>query len=781
ARYQQWQAAYQARVGGPRRRRPAEPESRQPQPQAWSERPERQPVQAERGSTYTVIRAGQCAIGDYALVINNIGTLPLRWKRPAEGRPRLARAAVGRQAELDELHRRLTAGKGAAVVGRGTSAALRGQPAIGKTTLAAMYAARYGDRYPGGVLWLEVGPDRRSAADALPILQRIAAYAYAADAQAQTMLANTAFAPDLVRALLRGHGPMLVVIDDVWDPAILRELQDGLPDQAVVLLTTRKYDVAYALENNPAAIQELDVLSPPDARLLLQRGAPGLSDELADRLAKGLGRHALALTLAAGALAFRKAHRYEQTAAALLRRVAAGEGFGDLPRMDREERLTEVEIAFKYSYDELGRGADGATRQAWFRALGAFAPEADFDTGAAAAVWELERATAQEFLLGLEGLSLLHETAADRWQQHALLRAYALSLQRAGERIRFPERHADYYLALTRACYERKPRDYDRVEREFAQIQHAFAWCRANSPRRTTGLALLLSDFMRVRSRVGLLDQWLRAALQGAEVHGDRLGKANTLQSLGDLELRLGNLAQARSHYDAALPLYEAEQDRLGKANTLQSLGDLELRLGNLAQARSHYDAALPLYEAEQNPIGKMNTWISLARLEAGLGNLAKAGQYYQRTFDLAEQIDFGDHPVTRDLRQEYAQLGQARQLSPDEISSVQQLADLLIAWIQTPDWAQSEAYLQEHAADLLGDEAEAALALLRQANPDAETIPVHQALLRRCREIGIEAAYREFRAALAVASLLPGGRGAGGRGEGKPKDISKRRTWEVK
>ncbi len=792
ARQQQWQAAYQGRVGGPLRPTPAEPEARQPQQQGWQERAERQPVQAERGAKYTVIRASQCAIGDYALVINNIGTLPLQWKRPAEGRPRLAHAAVGREVELDELHRRLTAGKGTAVVGRGTSAALRGQPAIGKTTLAAMYADRYGDQYPGGVLWLEVGPNRRSAADALPILQRIATYAYAADAQAQAMLENTAFAPDVVRALLGGHGAMLVVIDDVWDPAILRELQDGLPKDAVVLLTTRDYHVAYALQESADAIQSLDVLSPADARALLQRGAPGLSDELADRVATGLGRHALALTLAAGTLAFRKAHRYEQTAGELLRRVAAGQGFGDLPRMDQTERLTDVEIAFKYSYDELGQGARGAEQQAWFRALGAFAPEADFDTAAAAAVWETDTTAAQEFLLCLDGLSLLQETAADRWQQHALLRAYALSLQMALERIRFPERHADHYLALTQICYESKPRAYDRVEREFAQIQHAFAWCQEHSPRRATRLALLLDDFMRNRGRVALLSQWLQAGLQGAESYGDRLGKANTLkslgdlesrlgnieqarahydaalplyeaeqarlgkantlQSLGDLESRLGNIEQARAHYDAALPLYEAEQARLGKANTLQSLGDLESRLGNIEQARAHYDAALPLYEAEQDPIGKMNTWISLARLEASLDRLPEAERYYQQTFDMAERIGFANHPVVQGWRQEYAQLTSA----PDAgLAAAQALADRLIAWIQTPDWDASEEYLQAHAAELLADEAEAVLALLRQANPQAPAIPQHQVLLHRCREIGIEAAYREFHAAMAAAQQM--------------------------
>ncbi|MFQ5855148.1 MAG: tetratricopeptide repeat protein, partial [Anaerolineae bacterium] len=77
----------------------------------------------------------------------------------------------------------------------------------------------------------------------------------------------------------------------------------------------------------------------------------------------------------------------------------------------------------------------------------------------------------------------------------------------------------------------------------------------------------------------------------------------------GDLESRLGNIDAARQHYDAALPLYEAEQARLGKANTLQSLGDLESRLGNIDAARQHYEDALKLYRLEREPGGIINTF----------------------------------------------------------------------------------------------------------------------------------------------------------------------------
>ncbi len=115
------------------------------------------------------------------------------------------------------------------------------------------------------------------------------------------------------------------------------------------------------------------------------------------------------------------------------------------------------------------------------------------------------------------------------------------------------------------------------------------------------------------------------AALPLFEKVGSDLGKANTLQSLGDLALRLGENAESRSRYDAALPLFEKVGDDLGKANTLRSLGDLARMLGENAESRSRYDAALPLYEKVGSDLGKANTLQSLGDLEKALDNQAAA------------------------------------------------------------------------------------------------------------------------------------------------------------
>lgn len=134
----------------------------------------------------------------------DVGELPLAWSTPHETRPDLAAGTVGRAAELAELHKRLHGGGDAAVVSAGATAAVRGQPGIGKTVLAALFANRHAAGYPGGVLWLEVGPQARTAADAHALLRRVIAYAYDRDVRAQ-WLDRCLFMPEVVRMLLDGH------------------------------------------------------------------------------------------------------------------------------------------------------------------------------------------------------------------------------------------------------------------------------------------------------------------------------------------------------------------------------------------------------------------------------------------------------------------------------------------------------------------------------------------------------------------------------------------------
>ena len=86
----------------------------------------------------------------------------------------------------------------------------------------------------------------------------------------------------------------------------------------------------------------------------------------------------------------------------------------------------------------------------------------------------------------------------------------------------------------------------------------------------------------------------------------------------------------------------------------------------------------------------------------------------------------------------------------PAEITSAPEMIDsdelqtLLVEWMETPDRATSQTYLQTHPI-LLTDEAERALALLDQLQPNERVralIRGHQQLLKTSRQQGVTAAY---------------------------------------
>ncbi|MDP9074165.1 MAG: hypothetical protein M3N98_08330 [Actinomycetota bacterium] len=69
-------------------------------------------------------------------------------------------------------------------------------------------------------------------------------------------------------------------------------------------------------------------------------------------------------------------------------------------------------------------------------------------------------------------------------------------------------------------------------------------------------------------------------------------------------------------------------------------------------------------------------------------------------------------------------------------------LAEGLVAWVTTQSWDDARAFFDQHAHDLLTDEAEAVLAQLAVDNPGQPDLLAHQGLLALCRVDGADKAY---------------------------------------
>ncbi len=792
------------------------------------------------GARYEIGVANFTAIGDNAVTLNvlNFGAVTLPWQRPAMLRPDLTERAVWRQDDLEKLR----TAQDVAIVGKRESRAVSGMPGVGKSTLAALYAAECAAdprAYPGGILWLQLGHTYTTEESVRAALSNLAALVYGLGGgplapvrgapptreEALRALQNALFTPDAVQKMLSGHGRLLVVVDDLWERALWPVIRRALPPEAHVLVTTREERVAREVGQS----LPLDVLTHEDAQALIAQELPTMPAPLAERLMGVVGRHPMALRIALGDL--NPADPPAEWAAALDRiahRLAHGLGVNP-STLDDVAPARRLDAILAYSYDAL---AVRPSLQICFRALGSFAPdEAEFPTAAVAALIGRPEEETRELLKALRERNLLRRVEqSDRWRQHVILHAYALEQQSPAERLNWAERHARHYLAQMRAADNAQT--YYTMRPDLPNLRHAFGW--AVGAGRALGLAQdLLSNCANLLQSQNLGTEYLNWAervrdlafqIGGPHERGRALTSlGNALQAAATLGDRGARLRAALAAYDEALALrrdvpldYATTQNN--RAVLLRDLASLpgEDRGARLRAALAAYDEALALLRdvplayatTQNNRAVLLSDLASLpgedrgARLRAALADAASAVRIFEQSQHvqylqvsryvlagvvvamgaaearaawpaisaqpfpalpaellisaLAEQSGISSQEEFMARLQNDAAFRQRVEelaaLAQDDSSRLQSLADRLIAWIQTPDWQASADYLRAHAAELLTDAAEAVLELLRQTNPDNRAIPQHQTLLRRCREVGIEAAYQELREAMGAA-----------------------------
>jgi len=129
------------------------------------------------------------------------------------------------------------------------------------------------------------------------------------------------------------------------------------------------------------------------------------------------------------------------------------------------------------------------------------------------------------------------------------------------------------------------------------------------------------------------------AALELFRAVGDRLGEANTLQAIGDVLRFRDEYDQALAHYGQALELFRAVGARLGEANTLKAIGDVHNFRKEMDQALAHYGQALELFRAVGARLGEANTLASMSRLALREGREEEARALLQQAVDLHAAI----------------------------------------------------------------------------------------------------------------------------------------------
>jgi CHAT domain-containing protein/Tfp pilus assembly protein PilF len=146
----------------------------------------------------------------------------------------------------------------------------------------------------------------------------------------------------------------------------------------------------------------------------------------------------------------------------------------------------------------------------------------------------------------------------------------------------------------------------------------------------------ILGDYAEARSQY-------RAALDARHAAGDSRGELEALNNVGYAEVYLGLIEQAARSIEGVLRATGREgegRDRLA-AQALNNLGEVEYTRGALVAARGHFQDALATWEASSDRGGQALAHLNLGYTYADSGDLIEGQNHFERALALAR--DKGD------------------------------------------------------------------------------------------------------------------------------------------
>lgn len=552
-------------------------------------------------------------------------------------------ALVGRAVQLSRLDEILLRPAG----DRPRIAVVTGMAGAGKTALAVDWAHDAADAFPDGLLYADVrgfGPDQPlEPQEVLAGFLRALGQSRAAE---QGSLDERAAR---FRTALDGRR-VLVLLDNVQSVEQVRPLLPGAGSCAV-LITSREALRGLAVRHAAEGV-ELDRLPPAESVALLRATVGDRADAdpaATGRLAGHCGGLPLALRIAAEVVAARP---HEDLAALVGDLERSGTALDFLDTGD--DPYSAIRNVLSWSYSALDERHAVA-----FRRLGLH-PGGSVALPTVAALLDTTPARARVTLRRLVTAHLITEAAADRFQTHDLIRAYARELgghvDDPATRLDALLRLADHYLhTADRAGRVILPHRYRvplagraPMEAHFADRASALHWfdeerhnlveiCRLEPTAldsRRWQLAYVLRDYFYLTK---YLDGWLEShtlAVAACVRLGDRRAEGMTRNNLGRALLEAGRADEAEQEYRRAGELLAEAGDEQGATDSRVNLASILRRRGDSAEALRHQRAALAFYRSAGVPRKVGITLRSIARAEFALGRLGAAAGHAREALD---------------------------------------------------------------------------------------------------------------------------------------------------
>jgi DNA-binding SARP family transcriptional activator/tetratricopeptide (TPR) repeat protein len=517
---------------------------------------------------------------------------------------------------------------------------ISGMPGVGKTALAVNAAHRLGEVFPDGRLFVDLTgftPNVEPLTPAAALARLLTDLGVPPEAIPE----STAARADLYRTTVEGTRTLVVL-----DNAASEEQVDNLLSGALTLVTSRE-------QGAPPAAQHirLEPLPPHEAvelfrKLVTAERVHGHVDQVREVVAL-CGHVPLLIHLVAAQ--FQRHLRWPLTHLLGLLREAS-------PVNPATAFSQAAMVACTVSYDQLTE-----EQQTLFRFF-ALAPGADLSAPGAAALMGVPRARA--LLEDLHRVSLLEESAPERFQMLDPLRDYVLAAHPPADPISPVDRLLDFYLATTEAAIDTAfAFDRDRhpavtatspVALTFRDAETARGWldderhnlvaavyhaASHDRPDHTWQLAVLLWRYFYLRGHLRDWTETLQRADQVLQGSDDTVGRAHVLLRLANARWRSGALTEARELADRALPLWVALGDVLGEANTFVVLASVASKFGDLTAAAGHYTTALARYEQIRDENGQAHTLDLLGLVNEQRGDLAAAEEHHLAAIALLRKL----------------------------------------------------------------------------------------------------------------------------------------------
>jgi tetratricopeptide (TPR) repeat protein len=623
---------------------------------------------------------------------------------------------------------------------------ITGIAGVGKTELAIRVAEELAPRYPDGVFWIGLRTYAVAAESRLDVAQGLRMLLNVLGEHPDPTATGTAALSTAWRAASAGQR-ILLILDDVGDPAQVETLLPGGADSAV-MITSRHVLVG------------ID----PDCYIHLQPFDRSNAEQLAEAV---LDRAGLADRAAVSSIADRYRLPLALRHICNLRIGNPGIGISDL-LMTSAAGPDEASAALALSLDALTRDARQLLRK-----ISRY-PGSRTTAAIAATLVDKSLDEGNKLLADLYQHGLLSPDSDRGYHMHDLVREAAFCEAVAQESRRevaatddrifryitaaigsahevlypgpfywrarppsiAPPRHSDDHAAL--GWLDLHYADLLAVSRHAIAISYPRAWL----------VIYALEYYQRIRwfypDSIELEEQALRIA----EDQKDRLGQASTRHNLGIAYTRMGDYKLAHENLETALRIYENLSEFPGQAMVHNELAKLARVQGNLSSAREHAESALSLFTrlGHAADIGAAHRQMGiLDRLEGHFGPARAHFQTAARLYESGSQRRgiASCHRELGLLDQEIGCGNDARTHFEAAVSLYQLLGDAAYE----AETHQSIAVLDLDAGDMTAarQHLEAAMELNRRINNRHGQADVYVELGNMARMAGNDEAVRQF------------------------------------